>query len=157
MSWTCPDCGRTFRRNRQSHECAPALSLEQYFATGPEWERPIFEAVRAHLESLGPMVIEPVSVGIFFKSNGTLVQLRPKTKWVAMSFPLGRRLTHARITRKPIASGRKIFPLRQSHLGRRRRRRATGLAHRVVPPIRLMSAEARDLFTQNPRSNSRPR
>jgi Domain of unknown function (DUF5655) len=109
VSWICPDCGRTFRRNRQSHECAPALSLEQYFATGPEWERPIFEAVRAHLESLGPMVIEPVSVGIFFKSDGTLVQLRPKTKWVAMSFPLNRRLTHARIARKPIASGRKIY------------------------------------------------
>lgn len=47
--------------------------------------------------------------GIFFKSNGTLVQLRPKTKWVAMSFPLSRRLTHARITRKPMASGRKIY------------------------------------------------
>ena len=109
MSWTCPDCGRTFQRNRQSHECAPALSLNQYFATGPEWERPIFEAVRAHLESLGPMLIEPVSVGIFIKSNGTLVQLRPKTKWVAMSFPLSHRLTHARITRKPIVSGRKIY------------------------------------------------
>jgi hypothetical protein len=109
VSWTCPECGRTFRRNRQSHECAPALDLEEYFATGPEWERPIFEAVRAHLESLGPMVIEPVSVGIFFKSNGTLVELRPKTKWVTMSFPLGRRLTNSRIARKPIASGRKIY------------------------------------------------
>ncbi len=55
------------------------------------------------------MVIEPVSVGIFFKSNGTLVELRPKTKWVAMSFPLGRGLTHPRIARKPIASGQKIY------------------------------------------------
>jgi hypothetical protein len=55
------------------------------------------------------MLIEPVSVGIFFKSNGTLVELRPKTKWVAMSFPLSRRLSHTRIARKPIASGRKIF------------------------------------------------
>jgi hypothetical protein len=109
LRWTCPDCGRTFGRNRQSHECAPALSLEEYFATGPEWERPIFEAVRAHLESLGPVLIEPVSVGIFFKSNGTLVELRPKTKWVAMSFPLSRRLAHPRIARKPIASGRKIY------------------------------------------------
>jgi hypothetical protein len=48
-------------------------------------------------------------VGIFFKSNGTLVELRPKTKWVTMSFPLSRRLTHPRIVRKPIASGRKIY------------------------------------------------
>ena len=108
MSWTCPDCGRTFSRNRQSHECAPALSLEQYFATGPEWERPIFEAVRAHLESLGTVLIEPVSVGIFFKSNGPggaatedevggdVVSAQPPPDYV-------------RIARKPIASGRKII------------------------------------------------
>jgi len=109
VSWTCPECGRSFRRNRQPHECAPALSLDEYFATGPHFERPIFEAVRAHLESLGPIVIELVSVGIFFKSNGTLVQLRPKSNWVTMSFPLSRRLTNLRIVRKPIASGRKIY------------------------------------------------
>ena len=74
MTWTCPDCGRTFGGNRQSHECAPALSLEHCFATGQR----------------------------------ALVQLRPKTKWVAMSFPFSRRLTHPRIIRKPIASGRKV-------------------------------------------------
>ncbi len=109
MAWTCPECGRSFRRAGQSHECAPALELEEYFATGPSWERPIFEAVLAHLESLGPMTVEPVSVGIFIKSNGSFVELRPKTKWVTLSFPLARRLQTTRISRKPIASGQKIF------------------------------------------------
>lgn len=109
MAWTCPECGRSFRRAGQSHECAPALELEEYFATGPSWERPIFEAVLAHLESLGPMTVEPVSVGIFIKSNGSFVELRPKTKWVTLSFPLARRLQTARTSRKPIASGQKIF------------------------------------------------
>ncbi|HEX5722905.1 MAG TPA: DUF5655 domain-containing protein [Acidimicrobiia bacterium] len=109
MAWTCPECGRSFRRAGQSHECAPALELEEYFATGPSWEHPIFEAVLAHLESLGPMTVEPVSVGIFIKSNGSFVELRPKTKWVTLSFPLARRLQTTRISRKPIASGQKIF------------------------------------------------
>lgn len=109
MAWICPQCGRSFRRKGQSHECAPALSLEEYFASGPEWEPPIFEAVRAHLESVGAVIIEPVSVGIFFKSNGTLIELRPKTKWVTLSFPLARRLANRRLSRKPVASGRKIF------------------------------------------------
>jgi hypothetical protein len=37
--------------------CAPALTIDEYFATGPvERERPIFEAVRDHLESVGPVV-----------------------------------------------------------------------------------------------------
>lgn len=109
MAWTCPECGRSFRRAGQSHECAPALELEEYFATGPSWEHPIFEAVLAHLESLGPMTVEPVSVGIFIKSNGSFVELRPKTKWVTLSFPLARRLQTTRISRKPIARGQKIF------------------------------------------------
>jgi len=43
--WTCPECGRQFGRTRQGHECAPALTLEEYFSTGPERERRIFEAV----------------------------------------------------------------------------------------------------------------
>ena len=109
MAWACPQCGRSFRRAGQSHECAPALELEEYFATGPSWERPIFEAVLTHLESLGPMTVEPVSVGIFIKSNGSFVELRPKTKGVALSFPLARRLQSYRLSRKPVASGQKIF------------------------------------------------
>ena len=43
VRWTCPECGRQFGRTNQAHECAPALSIEEYFSTGPEWERPIFE------------------------------------------------------------------------------------------------------------------
>ncbi len=104
-SWICPQCRRRFRRRGQSHECAPAMTLEEYFATGPEWERPIYQAVMAHLETVGPVHVEPVSVGIFIKKSGNFVQLRPMTRWVALSFLLPRRLQHAKIARKPIAVG----------------------------------------------------
>ncbi|HWI03138.1 MAG TPA: hypothetical protein VNT52_04820, partial [Acidimicrobiales bacterium] len=53
--WSCPRCGRRFRRRGQSHECAPAMALEEYFSTGPSHERPVFEAVMAHLETVGPV------------------------------------------------------------------------------------------------------
>ena len=105
--WTCPDCGRQFGRTRQGHECAPALTLEEYFSTGPDRERPIFEAVHRHLASLGDVYVEPVSVGIFFKVHTTFVQLRPMTKWVALSFSSPDRIDHPRISRKPtLWSGR---------------------------------------------------
>ncbi|MGH9126908.1 MAG: DUF5655 domain-containing protein [Acidimicrobiales bacterium] len=104
-SWVCPDCGRRFRRQRQSHECAPALSLEEYFSTGPAFERPVFEAVMAHLATLGPVHVEPVSVGIFIKKSGGFVELRPMTRWVAMSFMVPRRINSPRIARKPLAVG----------------------------------------------------
>ncbi len=81
------------------------MTLEEYFATGPPRERPIFEAVMAHLSSLGPVHVEPVSVGIFIKKSGTFVELRPMARWVALSFPLPRRVQHPKIARKPITYG----------------------------------------------------
>jgi len=105
--WECPECGRRFARSGQGHECAPAMSLEEYFSTGPERERPIYEAVKAHFDTLGEIHVEPVSVGIFFKRPKRVAQLRPMTRWVALSFSLGHVVTDPRISRKPISySGR---------------------------------------------------
>ena len=99
-AWICPHCERRFARAGQSHECAPALSLEEYFSTGPERERPIFEAVMRHLDTVGTVYVEPVSVGIFLKRARSFAQLRPMTKWVALSFSLPRPVQHPTITRK---------------------------------------------------------
>jgi len=99
MVWACPACGREFGK-RQSHVCVPAMSVDEYFAGRPPGEREIFEAVRAHLESLGPVIVEPVGVGILFKGRRTFVELRPKKRWVDLGFGLNRRLDHPRITRR---------------------------------------------------------
>lgn len=100
MAWTCPECRRQFRRARQSHECAPAMTLDEYFSTGPERERPIFEAVMAALDEVGPVHVEPVSVGLFLKRAGSFAQLRPMQHWVALSFGLRRVVSHRTMTRK---------------------------------------------------------
>jgi hypothetical protein len=99
-AWTCPECRRRFARKGQSHECAPAMTLDEYFSTGPERERPIFEAVLAHLETVGPVHVEPVSVGIFLKRAQTFAELRPMRDWEALSFFLPRRVHHPLIKRK---------------------------------------------------------
>jgi hypothetical protein len=99
-AWHCPKCDRRFARVNQGHECAPAMTLEEYFSTGPERERPIFEEVMRHLDTVGPVFVEPVSVGIFLKRARSFAELRPMTKWVAMSFSLRRPEQHPRITRK---------------------------------------------------------
>lgn len=101
-AWICPDCGRQFARRGQGHECSPAMTIEEYFATGPAHERPIFEAVRAALADVGPVVVEPVSVGIFLKRARTFAELRPMERWVALSFSLRRRATHRTIVRKVV-------------------------------------------------------
>jgi Domain of unknown function (DUF5655) len=76
------------------------MSVEEYFATGPRHERPIFDAVMGHVNALGPVHVEPVSVGIFLKRVGTFAELRPMRKWVAMSFPLRRQVRHRTIVRR---------------------------------------------------------
>ena len=76
------------------------MTLDEYFSTGPERERAIFEVVRDHLESLGPVHYEAVSVGILFKRARTFVELRPMVKWEALSFGLNRTVDHPRIARK---------------------------------------------------------
>jgi predicted transport protein len=94
----CPACGREFARQR-SHVCAPALSVNQYFAARPPWEREVYELVRAHIESLGPVIVEPVNVGIFFKGKRNFVELRPKTRWLDLTFGLNRLFDHPRFSR----------------------------------------------------------
>ena len=82
------------------------MTLEDYFSTGPSFERPVYEAVMAHLVTVGPVHVEPVSVGIFLKRSRSFAQLRPMTQWVAVSFALPRTVSSARIARKVIDTGR---------------------------------------------------
>ena len=64
------------------------MSLDEYFSTGPVHERAIFEAVMEHLRKIGPVHVEPVSVGIFLKGRRKFAELRPMQRWVAVSFSL---------------------------------------------------------------------
>ena len=78
------------------------MTIEEYFATGPPHERPVFEAIMRHLETVGPVHVEPVSVGIFLKRVGKFAELRPMQRWVALWFPLPRKVSHRTITRKVV-------------------------------------------------------
>lgn len=81
------------------------MDLDEYLSTGPPFERPVVEAVLAHLRSLGEMHVEPVSVGVFVKTDGGFVELRPMARREALSFPLARRVQHPRIARQPVRAG----------------------------------------------------
>ena len=103
--WACERCGREFGRVGQGHVCVPAMSVDEYFASRPAYEREVFEAVAEHLRSLGPVTIEPVGVGILVKKGRTFVELRPMKQWVALSMILPRVVDHPRVTRVIRMSG----------------------------------------------------
>ena len=98
--WVCPECDRPFGRRNQGHFCAPGMSVDEFFSTGHARERPIYEAIMARLSLLDDVVIDPVQVGIFFKRGPTFAELRPMTRWVAVTFVLERRLESPRLSRK---------------------------------------------------------
>ena len=85
------------------------MTLDEYFSTGPDRERPIFDAVIAHLETLGDVHVEPVSVGIFLKRSRGFAELRPKVNWIELSFGLARAIDHPKITRVIRASGARTY------------------------------------------------
>jgi len=107
MTWTCPGCGRAFARAHQSHGCSPALELADYFATGPSFERPVFDAVATHLRSVGPVRIEAVQVGILFKRQRTFAELRPGRDRLRLSLLVSRDLVDPRVVRRMTRSGRR--------------------------------------------------
>ncbi|MEE9417182.1 MAG: DUF5655 domain-containing protein [Acidimicrobiales bacterium] len=86
------------------------MTIEEYFETGPDFERPIFDAVLSIMKTADPKIwFEPISVGIFFKRRTVLLALRPMTKWVAVCFHLDRRLNSDRISRKIIENGSRFY------------------------------------------------
>jgi hypothetical protein len=65
----------------------------------PESQREAAEAVLSLARRHKGVVVEAVGVGIFLKRDRTLVELRPKTKWLDVSFVTPDTVTSARIAR----------------------------------------------------------
>ena len=75
------------------------MTVDDYFEERPPLQRAICDAVTAHLESLGPLVIDAVQVGILYKRRSTFAEVRAKRTAVALSILLSRRLESARFAR----------------------------------------------------------
>jgi hypothetical protein len=92
------------------------MTVDEYFADRPTWEKPIFDAVRDHLELIGDVQVEAVDVGIFFKRLSTFAELRPRRNRLTLSVLLSRRLRDPRIVKRWEGSGTRsayFFDLRQ--------------------------------------------
>ena len=79
------------------------MTVDEYFSTGPPHERPVYDAVMAHVATLGPVHVEPVSVGIFLKRSRTFAELRPKQRWVALSLRLSHPVHDSRVSSRAAA------------------------------------------------------
>jgi hypothetical protein len=96
-TWTCPDCRRRFGRKNQSHGCAPAQTVDAYFADRPVAYRKAHDAIARHLAKLGPLVVDAVNVGILYKRSRTFAEVHAKRDRLELGFLLSRRVADPRI------------------------------------------------------------
>ena len=83
--WVCPQCEREFDRTRQGHVCLPGNTVAETFAGARAWQRPICDAVIAHVESLGPVHVDAVGVGVFLKHQSKFAELRPMARALSLA------------------------------------------------------------------------
>jgi len=109
-AWTCPRCDRTFGRANRPHVCVAGLPIEVWLAERTDPQRRAAEAVLAVARRHRGLVIEAVDVGVLIKRVRTIVELRPRTRWLDLSFISGATLASPRIARTlEVSAGHAYF------------------------------------------------
>lgn len=86
------------------------MPIEVWLAERTEPQRRAAEAVLAIVDRIAGLVVEAVSVGILIKRERTIVELRPKTKWLDLSFIRTAAIDSDRIARTiKLATGTAYF------------------------------------------------
>jgi hypothetical protein len=107
--WTCPACEREFGRTHQSHVCVPGGTVDECFAGRPPVQRAIYDALMAHLDTLGPVHVDAVRVGVFLKHERKLAEVRPRARSLSLALVLPRPVDDPRIARRLPGSGGRIW------------------------------------------------
>lgn len=76
------------------------MSMEDRLHGRPATDAAVVDAVLAHLESLGPVEVEAVSVGILVRGARTFVELRPRRAGLRLSVVLPRDVVSPRVERR---------------------------------------------------------
>jgi hypothetical protein len=76
----------------------PGNSVDETFAGRPPYQRAAFDAMLAHLATLGDDVhLDAVRVGVFLKRDRKLAEVRPKARSLNLALYLERRLEDRRV------------------------------------------------------------
>ncbi|PLW95686.1 MAG: hypothetical protein C0591_10685 [Marinilabiliales bacterium] len=87
MSWTCPECKRTFKKKNQSHSCVNK-SLDAHFLKKEPQVRATYDALENRLKSIIVFQVSPVVNAIMFTSESTFLAIKPKKRWIDLEFAL---------------------------------------------------------------------
>ncbi len=95
-SWTCPQCGRMFKRMGQSHSCK-TFPLEQHFI-GKEKFRKLFDKLgKAITTRIGPFKIDSIECCIHLVHKSTFVAVKVMKNNLRIDFSLDYKPSNPRI------------------------------------------------------------
>jgi hypothetical protein len=77
----------------------PGRTVDACFAARPPRQREAYDAVVAHLETLGPVHEDAVGVGVFLKHERKLAELRPAERGLSLGLFLPRTIESPRVRR----------------------------------------------------------
>ena len=84
--WTCPNCGREFKRTNQSHFCGSAPeTVEAYIATLPEDVRAAMNTLAEAIRAALPGAKECIAWGMpTWKDRGNLIHLAAQKRHIGI-------------------------------------------------------------------------
>jgi predicted transport protein len=84
--WTCPKCGRSFKRKDQQHICT-LISKENLFAKRPPELKVLYEKIVKQVKKFGEYREETVNPDvIFFKTKSTFLAVKVKKDHLDIEF-----------------------------------------------------------------------
>ncbi len=66
--WTCPECGRRFRRTNQTHTCR-RVTVEDVFEGATDHSVALFEQFHSMLSNIGPIELSITRSGVGFRGE----------------------------------------------------------------------------------------
>ena len=108
MNWTCPECGKSYRRKNQWHSCY-VLNIEDHMCHKPEKIRELIHELLMELDLLGEVEINPIKSIIQVRAGATFLSIKPKKDHVELEFQLGEKKNMFPVHRTVRISGKRVL------------------------------------------------
>ena len=108
MSWTCPDCKRTFRQTNQWHSCA-RVTVDDHLENKPDFVKNILQKLTGIVTGFGDVLVDPVKTAINFKAGATFLSAKVKKDCLQLEFQLTREVDEFPIYRSVRVSRARIL------------------------------------------------
>jgi hypothetical protein len=83
--------------------------VAETFAGCPAYQRATYEAVLAHLRTLGPVHVDAVAVGVFLKSDRKFAEVRPMARALSLDMIASHTIAHPRVVRSQRIGSERVW------------------------------------------------